>query len=47
MKSRLFIAQGNKRAMQRLTSMNSGYTSRAKPAKHTRAQANKEDCTIS
>ncbi|CAG8641018.1 uncharacterized protein OCT59_018454 [Rhizophagus irregularis] len=40
-------AQGNKRAMQRLKELNFGHAGRAKPAKYTRAQANKEDCTIS
>lgn len=33
--------------MQRLKELNFGHAGRAKPAKHTRAQANKEDCTIS
>ncbi|RIB02444.1 HCP-like protein [Gigaspora rosea] len=40
-------AQGNKRAMQRLTELkHMGSKSHLNRSKHTRAQANKEDCTI-
>ncbi len=44
----ILLAQGNKRAQEKLTQLKKlGNTRRVKPERHTRAQAKKEDCIIS